>query len=158
MWIAFIGWFLLNAAQASYAQVEIARSLKGKTVADVMKRDCPVVDGNTNLQTFTDEYLLKTGGRCFIVSEQGRVAGLITSHEVKEIEPRKRAFTTVDDAMRPLDQLRKIASDALVIEALELMGREDVNQLPVVSDGQLEGIISRAHILRLLQTRAELNM
>jgi hypothetical protein len=38
------------------------------------------------------------------------------------------------------------------------MGRENVNQLPVVSDGRLEGMISRAHVVRLLQTRAELNM
>lgn len=36
------------------------------------------------------------------------------------------------------------------------MGREDVNQLPVMSDYHLEGIISCGHILRLLQTRAEL--
>lgn len=158
LWIAFIGWFLLNAAQASYAQVAINQALKGKTVADVMRRDCPTVDGNTNLQTFTDEYLLKTGERCYVVAEQGRIAGLITSHEVKEIDPRKRAFTTVDDVMKQLEQLRTIAPDAPVTEVLETMGREVVNQLPVASDGQLVGIISRAHVLRLLQTRAELNM
>lgn len=158
LWLAFIGWFLLDAARSSYAQVEITRSLKGKRVGDVMARDCPVVDGNTNLQTFTDEYLLKTGGRCFVVAEQGRIAGLITSHEVKEIERSKWAFTMVDDVMRPLENLRTVAPETPVVEALELMGREDVNQLPVVSDGRLEGIISRGHILRLLQTRAELNM
>jgi hypothetical protein len=37
------------------------------------------------------------------------------------------------------------------------MGREDVNQMPVVQQGKLAGIISRAHILRVLQTRAELD-
>jgi CBS domain-containing protein len=158
LWLAFIGWFLLEAARASYAQVEITRSLKGKRVGDVMARDCPVVDGNANLQTFTDEYLLRTGGRCFVVAEQGQIAGLITPHEVKEVEPSKRAFTTVDNVMRPLDSLRTVAPETPVVEALELMGREDVNQLPVVRDGHLEGIISRGHILQLLQTRAELNM
>src|SRR5690606_31634419 len=101
---------------------------------------------------------LKTGERCYVVAEQGRIAGLITSHEVKEIEPRKWAFTTVDEAMRPLENLRTVPPDVPVIEALEIMGVEDVNQLPVVRDGKLEGIISRAHILQLLQTRAELNM
>jgi len=38
------------------------------------------------------------------------------------------------------------------------MGREDVNQLPVVRDGRLTGIISRGDVLRLLQTRAELQV
>jgi CBS domain-containing protein len=36
------------------------------------------------------------------------------------------------------------------------MVAEDVNQLPVVSGGRLEGIVSRAHVLQLLKTRAEL--
>jgi CBS domain-containing protein len=37
------------------------------------------------------------------------------------------------------------------------MAREDVNQLPVLSNGRLEGILSRSHVLGLLQTRSELN-
>jgi|GEM_PF-793295 hypothetical protein len=31
------------------------------------------------------------------------------------------------------------------MEALEIMGRKDVNQLPVMSDGRVESIVSRAH-------------
>ena len=43
-------------------------------------------------------------------------------------------------------------------EALEIMGREDVNQLPVMSDGRIEGIVSRAHVMQILQSRAELKL
>lgn len=158
LWIAFIGWFLLDAARSSEAQVEVVETLRGVKVGDVMARDCPVVDGNTNLRTFADEHLLRTGQRCFIVEEQGRITGLITPHEVKDVAPAKWAFTTVDDVMRPLESLRTVTPDAPVTDALETMGREDLNQLPVVADNRLVGIISRAHILRLLQTRAELNV
>jgi hypothetical protein len=38
------------------------------------------------------------------------------------------------------------------------MGREDVNQLPVMSEGKFEGMVGRRHILQLLQARAELNL
>src|SRR5262249_37013555 len=124
LWFALIGWFLLEAATANYAQVEMVRSLKGKSVGDVMARQCLWVDGNTNLQTFTDDYLLRTGGRCFVVTEQGQVAGLITPHEVKEVEPSKRATTTVDEAMRPLDKLHAVAPETPVSEAMEMMGSE----------------------------------
>jgi len=41
LWIAFIGWFLLQAARESYVQVGLAHALKGVRVADVMTRDCP---------------------------------------------------------------------------------------------------------------------
>jgi CBS domain-containing protein len=123
-----------------------------------MARDCPTVDGHVNLQTFVDQSLLRTGRRCFVIRENGRIVGLITPHELKEIERKRWASTTVDAVMRPLDQLRTVTPETSVTAALETMGRQDVNQLPVVSDGRLEGVISRGHVLHLLQTGAELNM
>lgn len=158
LWLAFIGWFLLDAARASQAQLVTAENLRGVLVGDVMVRDCPVVDGRDNLQTFVDEHLLRTGRRCFVVEENGRIIGIITPHEVKEVERGRWPYTTIDAVMRPLDQLHTISPNTLVSEALEKMGREDVNQLPVVQDGRLAGIISRGHILQMLQTRAELQI
>jgi CBS domain-containing protein len=96
--------------------------------------------------------------RGFVVEEQGRISGIITPHEVKAIERARWPYTTVDDAMRPLAQLRAVEPATSVADALILMGREDVNQLPVVRDGRLTGIISRGDALRLLQTRAELQV
>jgi CBS domain-containing protein len=123
-----------------------------------MSRDYPVVDGRTNLQTFVDEHLLRTGRRCFVVTEGDRAAGLITPHEVSGVERGRWPYTTVDEVMRPLELLHTVAADAPVTEALEVMGREDLNQLPVAGDGGISGLISRGHILQLLQTRAELHV
>jgi Zn-dependent protease/predicted transcriptional regulator len=158
LWLAFIGWFLWDAARASYAQVDVADGLRGVRVGDVMTRDCATVDAHTTLQAFVEEHLLRTGQRCFIAVERGAMAGLITPHEVKEVPRERWPQTTVAEAMRPLAQLRTIRSDTPVTEVLETMGREDINQLPVTSNGQLEGVISRGHIVRFLQTRAALHM
>lgn len=157
LWMTLIGWFLLDAARSSAVQLETTESLRGLRVSDVMARDCPVVEGRTNLQTFVDEYLLRTGQSCFIVTENNQIVGLITTHEVKEVERNKWKFTTIDQVMRPLDELHTVSPDTPLTQALEQMGREDVNQLPVMSNNQLVGIISRGHVLRLLQTRAELS-
>jgi Zn-dependent protease/predicted transcriptional regulator len=158
LWLTLIGWFLLDAARGSAMQLEVTESLRGVRVGDVMRSGCPVVSGRDNLQTFVDEHLLRSGERCFVVEEQGRLSGLVTPHEVKGVERSRWPYTTLDEVMRPLESLRTVAPETPVAEALELMGREDVNQLPVVRDGQLLGIISRGHILRLLQTRAELQV
>ncbi len=155
LWMAFIGWFLLDAARASSAQLTITETLRGLRVGDLMAQDCPRVDGRVNLQTLVDDYLLTTGQRCFIVEEKGVVAGIITPNEVKSIARARWPYTTVDEVMQPLERLHSVGPDALVTDVLETMGREDVNQLPVVKDGRLAGVISRAHILRTLQTRAE---
>jgi Zn-dependent protease/predicted transcriptional regulator len=158
LWLVFLGWFLLGASRDSYAQMEITESLRGVRVGDVMARDCPVVDGRTNLQTLVDEYLLRSGRRYFIVQEKGRTVGLITLNELHSVERTRWPYTTVDGVMLPLNRLQSVAPDTLVSDALELMAREDVNQLPVVVGGDLAGLISRGHILQLLQTRAELRI
>src|SRR6266481_777223 len=74
LWLTFIGWFLLDAARATYAQFETIERLRGVRVRDVMDREWPVVEGGTNLQAFVDEHLLRSGKRCFIVENNGRIA------------------------------------------------------------------------------------
>ncbi|MGB7201517.1 MAG: site-2 protease family protein [Pyrinomonadaceae bacterium] len=157
LWMAFIGWFLLNAARASYAQVEITENLRGLTVSDLMSRDSACVAPSENLQTIVDDYMLKAGRRCVLVADDGEFAGLITTHEIKPVERRLWAFKTASDVMRPLENLHVIAPEAPVTAALEVIGREEVSQLPVVLSGQLHGLITREQIFNYLFTRKELN-
>ena len=157
LWLAFIGWFLLDAARSSYVQVELIAGLRNRRVADIMDRDCATVEGHLSLQDFVDEYVLRTGRRCFVVVQNDRVSGLITTHEVKKVDRDSWSQTSVQSVMRPLSQLRTVAPDTPAIHALELMSREDMNQLPVVSDGHLQGVFSRGHVLRFLSTQAELH-
>ena len=156
LWIAFIGWFLLQAAGESYLQMGLKQAIEGVTVGSVMTSDCPTVDGNLNVQHFVEEQLLPTGRRCFVVLQNGEIAGLVTPHEVKQIPRARWPFTTLYDIMRPLEQMRTVTPETPLVSALELMSREDLNQLPVVSDGHLAGVLSRAQVLSFLHTRKEM--
>ena len=156
LWLAFIGWFLLDASRSSYAQVAVMTGLRGRPVADIMERDCPTVEGHLTLRDFVDEYLLRTGRRCFIVVQNHNVSGLITPHEIKQVDRERWPLTSVQSVMRHLDQVRSVTPDTPAIQALEIMTREDINQLPVLSNGHLEGVFSRGHVLRFLQTHAEM--
>jgi CBS domain-containing protein len=86
------------------------------------------------------------------------VTGLITPNEVKGIAKARWPYTTVYDVMRSLEQLRTVTPETPVSEALEIIGRDDINELPALTNGRLEGMISRDQILRYLLTRAELKM
>src|SRR5229473_5458005 len=156
LWLTFIGWFLLDAARSSYTQSEILKHLRGVSVRDVMTHEWPAIEPTANLQTFVDEHLLRSGYRSFVVQEDGKEVGLITPHEIKDIERARWPQMTVREAMRPLDRLHGVKPTTPVTDALEKMGREDVNQLLVLSNSHLDGLVSRGNILRLLQTRAEL--
>ena len=158
LWLALIGWFLLDAARASYAQLEVVEGLRGIRVRDVMSNDCATVDPQSNLEDFADEYLMRSGRRCFIVKDGDRIVGLITPNEVKMVERARWPHTRVAQVMRPLDQLRTVTPETPLVDALEVMGRQDVNQLPVFSNGRLDGVVSRGHILQLLESRAALDM
>jgi Zn-dependent protease/predicted transcriptional regulator len=158
VWVALLGWFLLDAATASYAQVEVLAGLRGLRVADVMSSGCPTIAADVSVKEFADEYVLKTGERCFVVLDRGAVSGLITPADLKQIDRSRWGDLTVGAAKRPLHQLRAVSPETPVVEALQTMGREDVNQLPVMSAGRMHGLLSRGHIMHVLQTRLELSM
>ena len=81
LWIAFIGWFLLQAAGATYMQVKTGTLLRGLRVKDVMSTDSYAVDPELSVQEFVNEHLLRTGRRCFLVVQDGHLLGLITPNE-----------------------------------------------------------------------------
>jgi Zn-dependent protease/predicted transcriptional regulator len=158
LWLAFIGWFLLNASRESYAQMMISEGLRGLRVADVMSRDYEAVDAYSNLQNFADENLMRTGRRFYVVNLNGRPEGIITPAELARVPRARWPYTTVADVMQPLDRVRTVRTDTPITDALELMTSQDLNQLPVVTDGSVVAVISRAHVLQLLQTRAQLHL
>jgi Zn-dependent protease/predicted transcriptional regulator len=157
LWLAFIGWFLLDAARTSYAQAGLISELRGRLVADIMDRNCPTVEAHLSLQDFVDAYLLHKGLRGYVVVQNEQIAGLITPHEVKQVPRDLWPQTSVQAVMRPLGQVRTVSPETPALQALQMMGRDDINQLPVVSNGQLEGIFSRSHIVRFLQVHSQLH-
>jgi len=158
LWLAFIGWFLLSASRESYAQMVITEGLRGLRVADVMTAEYTPVDAHLNLQTFAEEYLMRSGRRFFVVTVNGRPEGIITPHEISDVPRARWPYTTIADVMRPLDRTRTVGPNTPVTEALQVMTSQDLNQLPVISGGALAGLISRSHILQLIQTRSELHL
>ncbi len=156
LWLAFIGWFLLDASRTSYAQVELTAGLRDRKVSDMMDRDFSMVEARMSLQDFVNQYLLVSGRRCFAVVQNDNLVGLITPNEVKAVERELWPQTSVQSVMRPLSQLQTVTPDTPAIQALEIMSRKDINQLPVVSNGQLLAIFSRSSVMGFLHNRSEL--
>jgi Zn-dependent protease/CBS domain-containing protein len=154
LWIAFIGWFLLSAAQESYAQVAIRNTLTGLHAADIMTRDVPTIPRDISLEEYVHE-VLRTGRRCHIVTGSGTPVGLVTLSTVRGVRHEERLNTSVQAIMIPLDRIHWAAPEEPVLGVLARMQSEDVNQMPVISDGHIVGMIARDTILRVLQTRLQ---
>ena len=156
LWIAFIGWFLLQAAGANYMDVEMKHALAGLRAEDLMSRDCAVVPGAMSVQEFVDQYLLRTARRCFLVTVMDRLAGLVTTHEIRSLNRDLWPQTPLQSIMKPLDKIHAVKPDTPVTNVLEMMAKEDLNQVPVISDNGLEGMLARGEILQALRSRIEL--
>jgi Zn-dependent protease/CBS domain-containing protein len=150
LWIAFIGWFLESAA-ASLLQQEGLKSLIGQhRVADAMRRDFPRVPADLTVQDLVDKYVFPSGGRYFIVNGNGGAAGLVTLAAVKHTPRPLWPETTVSQVMVPLQRLTTIRPDALLWSALEKMGRDGVNQMPVIDGNGIVGVLSRDDVMHYL--------
>jgi CBS domain-containing protein len=158
LWLAFIGWFLNSAAAGAYQQMMLREYLAGVTARDVMLTDCPAVSRSLTLQELVNDYILKTARRCFPVTEDGQVSGIIILQDVAALPQEQWPTTAVERAMTPFEKTRKVRPDQDLWSVMELMAAEDINQVLVVEDGRLLGMVSRDRILAYLTMRAELGL
>jgi len=154
LWLVFIGWFLLEAARESLAHVAIHSTLTGVTAKDIMSTDIPTVARNLSIDEYVHE-VLRTGRRCHIVTGGDKPSGLITLHAARTVPRDQWANTSIQAVMLPIDRVHSAAPDDPVLSVLERMQTADINQMPVVSDGHIVGMIGRDTILSLLQTRLQ---
>jgi len=159
-WLAFIGWFLLVAAQASVAQVTIRETLAGLTAADVMSHEVPTIPGNMSLPEYSGE-VLRTGRRIHIVTMDDRLVGLMHVAALNTVPRDEWDMNSVQAVMVPREKILWASPEEPLQRVLERLMAADVNQMPVVShtdDGaaHIIGMITREAILRVIQTRSEL--
>lgn len=158
LWIAFIGWFLENAATASYRRVALQEMLAGHTAREVTMTDCPRIPRGLTLDLLVDQVVLPSGRRCFPVVEDDQVFGLLTLHGIKKVLRERWAATRVEEVMIPLADLKTVHPDDELTIVFERMTAEDFNQFPVMEGRQLLGMVARDDVLAFLRTRAELGL
>ncbi|MBN1879665.1 site-2 protease family protein [bacterium] len=156
IWIAFIGWFLDNAASSQVHQVLSQGLLTGYKVSQAMNNHCASVPTDLTLQQLVDDHILGSGQHCFLVNHGDDAVGLMTLHQIKEIPRHEWPTTSAGKVMLSLDQSKHINADTEVWAALQSMDRDGVNQLPVTRDHHVIGMLTREDVISFLRTLQEL--
>ena len=156
LWILFIGWYLKDAAESSYQQVVLKDSLTGVTVRDVMIQECVAVPGDMRLDRLVADHVLGTGQRCFFVTDNGDVVGLITLYNIRAVPKERWGQLTASRIMTPVNVPFLAHSDEDVLTLLRRMEEANVHQVPVTDGGNLLGLFTRGNLLRYMQLRSEL--
>ncbi|MGE3911355.1 MAG: M50 family metallopeptidase [Chloroflexota bacterium] len=157
IWIAFVGWFLNNAAESTRAQQQVKESLAGVRVSDLMAPMPPLLDAATSVQDLVMSHLVRGGARAVLVGRSGEVSGIVSITDIKELDQDQWPVTPLSQIMTPAP-LKSVTPDTDVNDALRLLAEHDLHQLPVLVRGQAVGMLSRADIMRFLRTRRDLGL
>lgn len=156
LWLVLIGWFLETAASGSYRQMQVQDMLKGHTASEVMSRDCMVIPPDITVERLVNEHILSSGRRCFPVVSGSRTEGLMTLGNVRSIPRDARKTTLVREAMTPLSQVKSVSPNEDLANILQILSENDINQVPVVWENKVVGIVGRDNLINFINTRNEL--
>ncbi|HET8679472.1 MAG TPA: site-2 protease family protein [bacterium] len=156
LWTLFIGWFLLQAAQSGYRQVQIRRALRGVEARDVMRERVSAVPANLTLAEFVHEHLMRSRDSEFCVTDNGHLRGLISLDDVKRVPRERWDEVTVQEAMTHENACPTVRPSQSAYEALMLLGSEAVSQIAVRDGTRLVGTISRQDLLGYIRNRLAL--
>jgi CBS domain-containing protein len=84
--------------------------------------------------------------------------GLITLSDIRHIPREQWGQVPVSTAMIPLARLHVATPQQSLSDVLPLLAGRDVNQLPVVENGALVGVLSRDAIVHYLEVRRSLGV
>ena len=151
LWVAFIGWFLENAVVGQVQQQRTHDLLAGHTVEQIMSRSCVMASVDLTLQDLVDQYILDRGQRCLVIMRLDQPVGLLTLHNIRQIPREHWGTTLASDVMTPMDKVKLTSPKVGLEQALEQMGTDGVNQMPVMENSQIEGMLSREDIVNYLR-------
>ncbi len=85
------------------------------------------------------------------MGEKDTCWALVTLHNVQRVSPADRPNTHLRDIVTPLEDLKVVSPDTPLWDALQQMTIAGVNQLPVVVDGAMQGMLTREDVITFLQ-------
>jgi Zn-dependent protease/CBS domain-containing protein len=158
IWLAFIGWFLQNAASATWRQAVVDQVLAGVDVHDVMDPAPPSVGPAVTVAELVYGHMLQANQRAIPVSGlDGSLAGLVTLNDVNRVTQEEWTRTAVSRVMTPAEKLVSVRPRDHLKAALALLAENNFNQLPVIEGGRLVGMLNRSHVLQYLHMRQQIS-
>jgi Zn-dependent protease len=123
LWLAFIGWFLQNAAAYSVMHVNLQRSLQGITVAQVMDPNFKPVAPQITLEKLVAERVVTGGESVFVVTDaiHGTIKGMLTLAQVAAVPREQWAAVTAGQVMVMEENLPWVSPQSGLVDALQKM-------------------------------------
>lgn len=152
LWLLLIGWFLRGAAVASFRASIVEDLVDGVHVGDLMRRTGPWLPSDAPLAAYASEILWRGEHRAYPIFQAGKLVGLVSASDVRNVPTGEWRHALVSDIMTPVEKLTSTSAGSSLLDAIRLLQAVGVKQLPVVrEDGSLEGMLHERDIMRWIE-------
>lgn len=122
----------------------VADSLRTTAVVDVMNRVVDTIGLDDTVGDVADRITRGDRGAFPIIDEEGHCLGIVSRRDLLS----QQLSRDVPIREMASSDLVSISPDASLVDAMQRMAQEDITHLPVIENGLLVGICTRADIVR----------
>jgi PDZ domain-containing secreted protein/CBS domain-containing protein len=151
VWLVFLGWFLLQAAQDEAAMALQRQVLGGRRVRDLMTADPVAVPPDLSVAELIDLAARDRRFSTYPVVEGGRLLGVVPLRAVAAVPFPERERRRVRDVMVPAREVPTVGPNQEVVDALPALGDRGTRAMVVDEDGRLVGVLSASDVTRALE-------
>jgi Zn-dependent protease len=152
-WLAFIGWFLLQAASAEDRYLLARQALSGLHVRDLVVREPVTTRPDLTIAQFMDDIVWKSRHTTYPVTDNGHALGLLPFRCVAEVPRSEWETRKVSDCMVPADQVPVVSEDDELIDAAAELSDGDIHRALVLDGDRFVGLLSATDVARALEVR-----
>jgi Zn-dependent protease len=152
-WLAFVGWFLLQAAAGEARYLAVHQALGDLRVRDLMVSDPVTVPPGLPLGSFMDQVAWSPRYTTYPVVDDGHALGLLAFRRVAEVPRSEWDSRTVRECMIPREEVPVLREDEAAVDALVELQESDVSRGLVLDGERLAGLLSISDLARALEVR-----
>jgi Zn-dependent protease len=156
IWWLFIGMFLRGAANSSYQETVRRRALQGEKVRAIMRPDPITVSSMTTVRQLVENYIYHYHYTLFPVVDNGRLAGCVTTRDVKDVPREDWDLRLVSELSATCTDDTTVTPDTDALAVLQKMRRTGNTRMMVVDGDKLLGIIALKDLLSFIAVRLEI--
>jgi Zn-dependent protease len=156
-WLAFMGWFLLQASTSELRYLVVQEALGGLRVHNLMTRDPVTVTPDQTLGEVVDQVAAHRH-TTYPVVEHGKVVGLLPFGNLASVARTHWDEYRVRDCMLPADKVPTLGPEDEALAALAELQENPVNRALVLEDGRLVGLLSISDVAHAIEIRRPLRL
>ncbi len=152
IWYFFLGWFLKNAAEVSYEQTKLSVILSQYKVEQFMQTLKPLLYSDTIYTLMTVYYPFYRISTYPVIGNDGKIY-IVSVKDASQIPQHLWSETSVMSIARPLTVY--VSPYDTLMRAFKLMNKYNLNEIPVIYNNAVLGVLKRSSIEAVLERYIE---